>query len=102
MILFPFSFWFLVFHFYFLNFILPQQKTPPRAEFFLIYCLFLQLKMKPCFLAVGADLDPSSFGERGPLEIGVFSGFSRRVEFGGANTVGVFSSHEGSFIADWA
>jgi hypothetical protein len=56
--------------------------------------------MQSRFFAAGADFYSAAFGEGRPLEIGVFSGFSGRIKLGGTNTVGVFSSHKGRFIAN--
>lgn len=53
------------------------------------------------FHAAGAELDAAAAGEGCPLEIGVFSDFAGRVEFGSSNTIGVSSGHPRSFIAYW-
>ena len=75
------------------------QKNPQMRDF-LGFGLFFQFEVQACFFAVCADLHSSSFGKGCPLKIGIFSCLSGRIELGGTNTVGVFSSHEGSFITN--
>lgn len=64
------------------------------AKLFSMYC-----EMLSRLHASGADLHSLAVGKRGPLEIGIFSCFTRWVEFSSTNTIAILSRNHRSFIA---
>jgi hypothetical protein len=70
----------------------------PALRNVFVFSLFY-LKVFSRLHTAGANLDAAAAGQGRPLEIGVFANFSGRVELGSANTVGISSPDERSFIA---
>ena len=77
--------------------LLVEMKKPPW-RFFLI--LFLcELEMLTALDAAGANLNATasrSLWECDPLEVGVFAGIARRIEFCRADTVRITACHAAS------